>query len=502
MSETVVAYDLGRAATKHRSTTAKETFSRPRSYPTIRPIRKPGGTNNGPTLGGTRWCKAPAGSWPTARSIRPASAAWPSRDTAWVAFRSTRPAGCCATRRPSGPTNDRSNKARRFFNKVDPDAWYRATGNGFPAAHYTAFKLLWYRDHEPRMFDQIDKVIGTKDYVNYRLTGHVATDYSYASGSGVYDLMGWDYSDKLLAAADLPRDVFPDIVPSTEIIGQLTPRAADALGLPVGTPVACGGVDNSCMALGARAMAEGRAYASLGSSMWIAVSSGRPLLNDTAKPYVFTHVVPGMFTLGRVDLLGRILLALGSRHALQKPNRTGPRRRPRPLRSDDRPGRAIADRREQTSLQPSLAGGSSLEPSAHIRGALLGLDLGHAQSDIIRAALEGIALNLRLALDELRPLCRLADEMVVVGGCSRSSLWRQIFADALELNILKTNVGQEAGSLGAAAVALVASGVWPDFNPIDNLHQHEAVAHPQERASTSTANFSPFSTRPVSPNRS
>ena len=146
------------------------------------------------------------------------------------------------------------------------------------------------------MFDQIDKVIGTKDYVNYRLTGRVATDYSYASGSGVYDLMEWDYSDKLLAAADLPRDVFPDIVPSTEIIGQLTPRAADALGLPVGTPVACGGVDNSCMALGARAMAEGRAYASLGSSMWIAVSSGRPLLNDTAKPYVFTHVVPGMFT--------------------------------------------------------------------------------------------------------------------------------------------------------------------------------------------------------------
>ena len=67
-----------------------------------------------------------------------------------------------------------------------------------------------------------------------------------------------------------------------------------------------------------------------------------------------------------------------------------------------------------------------------------------------------------------------------MGGCSRSGLWRQIFADTLEMNILKTNVGQEAGSLGAAAVALVARGVWPDFNPIDNLHQLEAVAHPQE----------------------
>ncbi|MBN2293500.1 MAG: hypothetical protein JXM70_13810, partial [Pirellulales bacterium] len=187
-------------------------------------------------------------------------------------------------------------QAERFFTELDPGDWYRMTGNGFPAPHYTIFKVLWYRDHEPEMFGQVDKVIGTKDYINFRLTGRIATDYSYASGSGVYDLLEWDYSDKLLAAAGLSRSILPDIVPSTEIVGQLTTEAADELNLPAGIPVSCGGVDNSCMALGARAMAEGRTYASLGSSMWIAVSSGKPLLENTAKPYVFTHVVPGMFT--------------------------------------------------------------------------------------------------------------------------------------------------------------------------------------------------------------
>ncbi len=183
----------------------------------------------------------------------------------------------------------------KFFSQVDPGQWYRTTGNGFPPQHYTVFKILWYRDHEPEMFCRIDKVIGTKDYVNFRLTGRLATDYSYASGCGVYDLLGGKYSSELLAAADLSPDLLPEIVPATTVLGQLTGAAAETLGLPRAIQVACGGVDNSCMALGTRCFREGRTYASLGSSMWIASSSATPLLEAQSKPYVFTHVAPGMF---------------------------------------------------------------------------------------------------------------------------------------------------------------------------------------------------------------
>ena len=370
-------------------------------------------------------------------------------------------------------------QAASFFAQVDPTHWYRLTGNGFPAPHYTVFKILWYRDHEPEMFGRIYKVLGTKDYVNYRLTGRLATDYSYASGSGVYDLLRWDYADALLAAADLPRELLPEIVPATEVLGGVTAEAAAALGLPAGIPVACGGVDNSCMALGARNIAEGRIYASLGSSMWIAVSSGQPLLDDAAKPYVFTHVVPGMFT----SAIGMFSAGTSLRWvrdqfcanlAVQA----------------QRDGRDVYDVMTDLAAQsppgarkllfnPSLAGGSSLEPSPHIRGALLGLDLGHTQADVIRAALEGIALNARLMLDALRKLGKVGDEMVVVGGGSRSPLWRQILADALEIAVVKTNVGQEAGSLGAAAVAAVACGLWPDFGRLDQVHQLESTARPE-----------------------
>lgn len=369
-------------------------------------------------------------------------------------------------------------QAARFFEKTDPAHWYRQTGNGFPAAHYTAFKAMWYRDHEPEMFRQSDKIVGTKDYVNYRLTGRIATDPSYASGTGVYDLAAWEYSDDLLAAADLPRGLFPEIVPSTEILGTLTAEAAEALGLPDDVQVACGGVDNSCMALGAGNIAEGRAYASLGSSMWIAVSSAKPLLDLACKPYVFTHVMPGMFTSAVAIFSGGTSLRWVRDHLCAKLAAEAQAAGEDPYDAMTRLAAQSPPGARKLLFNPSLAGGSSLDASPNIRGALLGLDLRHDLADVIRAALEGIALNLRLVLDELRALGEVGGEMVVVGGASRSELWRQILADALEVDIVKTNVGQEAGSLGAAAVAAVGCGLWDDFARIAKVHEVEAVARP------------------------
>ncbi|MGB2820684.1 MAG: FGGY-family carbohydrate kinase [Phycisphaerae bacterium] len=369
-------------------------------------------------------------------------------------------------------------QVRRFFDEVDERQWYRTTGNGFPAAHYTAFKIMWYRQNEPEMFERIDKVLGTKDYVNYRMTGRIATDPSYASGCGVYDLAGRDYSDELIAASHLPRTLLPEIVPSTAILGRLTDEAAAQLGLPTSVRVACGGVDNSCMALGARNLAEGSVYASLGSSAWIAVSSAKPLLDDRARPYVFAHVVPGMFTSAVA------IFSAGTTFRWVRDNLCGDL-----AARAERDGTDVYDLMTALAaespvgaggllLNPTLAGGSSLDDSPHTRGALLGLDLAHGRADIVRAAMEGIALNLRIVLDELRALCPVRDEMVAVGGISRSAPWRQILADAMNIRIVKTQVAQQAGSLGAAAVAAVGAGVWSDFSPIESVHQVESTAEP------------------------
>ncbi len=114
-------------------------------------------------------------------------------------------------------------------------------------------------------------------------------------------------------------------------------------------------------------------------------------------------------------------------------------------------------------FNPNMAGGTSMSPSPNIRGAFLGMDLRHTRADMIRAAMEGISMELRIALDALRKMDTFESEMLVVGGGSHSKLWRQILADVYEMNIVKTTIDQQAAALGAAACAAVGTGIWDDF---------------------------------------
>ena len=113
----------------------------------------------------------------------------------------------------------------------------------------------------------------------------------------------------------------------------------------------------------------------------------------------------------------------------------------------------------------------SQDASVNIRGAYMNLDLKHGKPELIRAAMEGIAMNLRLRLDLLRKYARLEDEILFVGGGAKSRLYLGIFADAYNTRILKTNIDQDAAALGAAAVAAVGCELWPDFERIDEIHK-------------------------------
>ncbi|HEY59487.1 MAG TPA: pentose kinase [Anaerolineae bacterium] len=369
-------------------------------------------------------------------------------------------------------------QTKKMFEKINEVEWYSLTGNGFPPPLYSVFKIMWYRDNEPEMFEKTHKVLGTKDFVNLKLTGEIYTDFSYASGSGVYDLVNWEYSHELIEASELKKGIFPEILPSTEVIGTLSQDAAKALGLPENVQVISGGVDNSCMALGACCFKEGRVYNSQGSSSWIAVASSKPLLQNQSRPFVFAHVVPNMFAsaLGvfstgtsfrwvRDNLCQDLILQAESQNKSPYDLMTA-------LAVDVNPGS------KGLLFNPSMAGGSSLDKSPNIRAAFLGLDLGHSRAEIIRATMEGVALELRKALDELRKMWQLSDEMIVVGGGSRSKLWRQIYADVYNMRIIKTNIDQQAAALGAASLAAVGSGLWKDFVKIDDIHQVQDVCEP------------------------
>lgn len=364
-------------------------------------------------------------------------------------------------------------QAENFFKETDYDRWYLTTGNGDPPETYTLFKLIWMKEHQPELFRQIRVVLGSKDYINYRLTGQICTDPSYASGSGIFDLAAWDYRPEFADAAGIPFSIFPGIRPSDSAVGTVTREAAQATGLAEGTPVACGAVDNTCMSLGARGLGEGSVYTSLGSSSWIAVTSRTPVLDVRTHPFVFAHARKGYYTSAvSIFSAGNSFRWIRDNLCRDYPPETDV------YEAMNKMAENIPAGSNGVLFNPTLAGGSAQEPSPYLAGGFMGLTLKNTREDLVRASMEGIAMSLRHTLDILRSRVSVQGEMLLCGGGSKSPLWRRIFSDIYNMPVLKTNIDQNAASLGASALAANAVGLWDGYCQISSLHRQEELLYP------------------------
>ncbi len=357
------------------------------------------------------------------------------------------------------------------FIKIDEDEWYLKTGNGFPAQLYSAFKILWYKNNEPDIYEKSQVFLGTKDYLNYLLTGRLVTDRSYASGSGVYNLKEERYDVELINAMELRNTDFPQIIQSSEIVGKLKSEIALELGLSENTIVAGGGVDNACMAAGAGCVKEGMAYTSLGTSGWVAVCSSDTKVDVKTRPYTFAHLVEGMY------VPAEAIFSAGNTFRWVRDTFC-----PDLVAEQKQGGDNAYDNMTKLAknstvgangmmMTPHLAGGSALDRSLEIRGSFVGLDLKHNRNDVLRATLEGICMSLKICLEELEKGGELAEDMLIVGGGVKSEFWRSLFADIYQKNIVESKVGENAGSLGAMATAAIATGLWKDYEPLIQINK-------------------------------
>lgn len=372
-----------------------------------------------------------------------------------------------------------SAEAEEFFSRVSEEEWYLSTGNGFTPELYSIFKILWYKNNMPEVYENTDKFIGTKDYINYKMTGVLATDISYASGCGVFSLKDRCYNDEYIKQSGIDGDKLPKILMSTDVIGTVLPSVAQELGLSPETLVCAGGVDNACMALGAGCVENGDLYTSLGTSAWTAVSDEKPIVDIEKRPYVFAHCIPnkyvsalGIYSAGNSlrwvrDKLFADLLAIEEAGGESS------------YRAIDRLAMASPMGADKLFFIPTLAGGCSLDRTPDARGGFFGLDLRHTRENIARATLEGISFNLKVLLDFLGKYVSVGENMLIVGGGAKSPLWRQIFADIYGMNVYTAKAAEDAGSFGAACLAAVGAGLWSDFSIISRLNPPESISKPE-----------------------
>ncbi len=357
------------------------------------------------------------------------------------------------------------------------EAVYRITGHR-PSPSYSGEKIMWLRQHQPETYRLAHKFLCAKDYIVARLTGSFASDYSDASGTNLYDLQAGDWSPALLSAAGLDRQQLPELHPATDVVGELLPGAAEALGLAAGTPVVVGGGDGACAAAGAGVVREGSAYTYLGSSGWIGTATANPLYDPGMRTVTFAGLAPGAFCpIGAMQAAGgayqwlRDVFCLPEKEAAAKLG-VSPYQLMDELALQSEPGA------QGLLFLPYLLGERSPRWNPDARGAFLGLGMSHTRADIVRAALEGITLNLRVILAAFQELGAGIRAMRAIGGGAGGSVWRQIMADIFGLPVQRPALLAEATSLGAALAGGIGAGLYKSFELAEELTPVVETAQP------------------------
>lgn len=325
----------------------------------------------------------------------------------------------------------------------------RLTGNdAFPG--FSAPKLLWVREHEPKIYARVRHVLLPKDYVRLRLTSEPATDRAGAGGTLLLGLESRDWSPAVLEALEIPPEWLPPTHEGTQITGFVSADGAEACGLRPGLPVVGGGGDQAAQAVGVGAVEPGVVALTLGTSGVVFATSDRPLVDPRGRLHAFPHAVPG-----RWHVMGVMLSAAGSLRWYRDV-----------MAPDSDFDQLLADAEgvprgaDGLVFLPYLSGERTPHADPHLRASFLGLTLHHGRGHLTRAVLEGVAFGLRDNLALMRDV-GLDDtgEIRISGGGARSPLWRRILADVLGTRLVSVR-NDEGAAFGAALLAATGAGCW------------------------------------------
>jgi xylulokinase len=320
-------------------------------------------------------------------------------------------------------------------------------------------RLQWLVKHRPEVMARASSFLLPKDFLRLRLTGEIATDERDASGTGLIDARSGSWSEELLDLAGVTLGVMPAIRASDDLAGTITTAAAEATGLRAGTPVV------------------------VGSGDWFSTIAGSGCyLPDRACLYLGTAGIIGAFTsaaeqdrLGDTAYFGSVT-STGSALRWIREVFGGPTERLTYAAIFGEAETSVPGARGLYFL-PHLMGerGGTMRPNA--RGTLSGLTLAHRRADIFRAVIDGTAMWLRTTTEPYLAKHPIGD-FLILGGGSRSPLWRKIVAAVYNRRLLVPRV-LEGGALGVAMMAAVGAGLRSGYRTLaDEWVQIESIEVP------------------------
>jgi len=306
---------------------------------------------------------------------------------------------------------------------------------------------VWLRTHEPDVYDRTAHYVGSYDWVLTALGAEVHVEQNWALESGLFTIDG-DVADAVIAAAGLDAaTVGPVHRPGTRV-GELSREAAEQTGLPAGTALIVGGADHVLSAFAAGVNKPGDALVKLGGAGDILVASDTRVVDE--RLYLDAHPVPGhwlpngcMATSGSLIRWFQALIGGDDLTVL-----------------DDE---ATASGPAEVLCLPYFLGEKSPIHDPDLRGVFAGMHLGHTRADLYRSVLEAIAFGFRHHVDVFTDIGIRPNRVMITNGGSKSTLWKQIHADVLGIELRPVR-GHPGASLGAAVIAAIGVGALDDWS--------------------------------------
>ncbi|MCS7209954.1 MAG: FGGY-family carbohydrate kinase [Fimbriimonadales bacterium] len=366
------------------------------------------------------------------------------------------------------------------YNLFKLRTWLHLTGGAparsgkDPLAH-----ILWLRRADPARYRAAQKFLEPKDYLNLRLTGRFASSPETLALHWLTDnrnIGRIDYHPTLLRYAGLRREQFPDLYPSTAVLGELLPAVADEWELPRGVQVVNGTPDLHATAIGSGGLSDFQAHMALSTSAWISCH----------VPFKRTDIFRNIATLP-AGVPGRYFIANEQETAGACLNWLRD-----VLWGDAAPSDAYAQLDTYAAQSPAGADGLRFAPwlvgertpveNPHIRGGFYRLSLQHGRPQMARAILEGVALNARWLLEAVERLAgRQLNPIRLIGGGAHSAVWAQILADVLHREIWQMAQPQMATVRGAGMLGAVGMG-WTDWGLLERYAPVQARFTPNPDA--------------------
>jgi sugar (pentulose or hexulose) kinase len=359
----------------------------------------------------------------------------------------------------------RGDDAAGFLSEeVGKERVYERTGLRVDS-YFTAPKLIWLARTHPEAAAAARWYLSVQDYLVHQLTGEVGTDWTQASRTLLFDIEHRSWDPELIEASGIdPERLPPASAPGSSASGLL-PGLAAAAGLPAGIPVVRAGGDQQCGLVGLGVVAAGAAGVTVSSGSFVLAPVARPRRDRFRRILCSPAAVPDQWVLEAgsqtaMSTVGWLLSTLG---------RADPEIEVEAALAESPPGA------RDVVVLPHFNGIAAPYWDPRARGAILNLTEAHGPADLLRADLEGIAIDVRRNLGVLGPL--LDDpltELRAGGGGARSDRFVQMQADVYGLDLVPA-AEPEAAALGAAVQAAIATGLHAD---------HEAavaaMVHPDE----------------------